>query len=84
MMEISFADIIGTIGVALIVLVYLLLQLEKIDPKALSYSLINFIGSIMILYSLIHTWNLASVIIEVFWIAISLFGVYKYYRSTQA
>ncbi len=79
-MEISFSDIIGTIGVALIVLVYFLLQIEKIDPKALSYSLVNFIGSIMILYSLMHTWNLASVVIEVFWISISLFGIYKYMR----
>jgi len=79
-MEITFADSVGTLGVALIVLVYFLLQIEKIDPKTLNYSLINFIGSIMILYSLTHTWNLASVIIEVFWISISLFGIYKYFR----
>ena len=79
-MEVSFADIVGTIGVLLIVFVYLLLQSDKLDPKGLSYSLTNTIGSVMILYSLMEHWNLASVVIEVFWILISLFGVWRYFR----
>ncbi|MCH9812601.1 MAG: hypothetical protein K0U47_01515 [Epsilonproteobacteria bacterium] len=83
-MEITLADIIGTSGVAIIVLVYFLLQIDKIDPKSLNYSLTNAIGSLIILYSLFHTWNLASVIIEIFWISISLFGVYKYYKRRSS
>ena len=82
-MEVSFSDIVGTIGVLLIVFVYLLLQVERLDPKGLLYSLSNAIGSIMILYSLLDHWNLASVVIEVFWILISLFGVYRYLRRTR-
>jgi len=77
---ITFADVVGTVGVLIIVLAYLLLQVERINPKSLEYSLSNAIGSIMILYSLMEHWNLASVVIEVFWIMISLYGVYKYFR----
>lgn len=79
-MDFSFSDFIGTFGVTIIVITYFLLQLEKIDPRSLSYSLINALGSMMILYSLMSNWNLASVIIEVFWISISLFGVWKYFK----
>jgi hypothetical protein len=70
-------DIIGLIGVFLILVSYILLQLEKIRAKALSYSVINLIGAILILYSLFYNWNLASVIIESFWIIISIFGIGK-------
>ena len=81
---ITFADVVGTVGVLIIVLAYLLLQVERINPKSLEYSLSNAIGSIMILYSLMEHWNLASVVIEVFWIMISLYGVYKYFRRKYA
>lgn len=78
-MDITFADVVGTIGVLIIVVAYLMLQVEKISPKSLEYSLSNTIGSMMILFSLLEHWNLASVVIEVFWILISLYGVFKYF-----
>jgi hypothetical protein len=58
-----------------------MLQIDKIDPKGLSFSLLNTLGSIMIFYSLMYNWNLASVLIESFWIMISVYGVYKYYAT---
>ncbi len=76
----NIVDIIGTLGVIIIVMSYFLLQIEKISSKTLSFSVLNVIGSIFILYSLMYNWNLASVLIELFWILISLFGVYKYYK----
>lgn len=72
---------IGSIGVMIVVGAYFMLQVEKIDPKGLSFSLLNALGSIMIFYSLMYNWNLASVLIEFFWIMISLYGVYKYYAT---
>jgi hypothetical protein len=74
----TFPDIIGISGVTLILITYFALQIEKMDPKGLLYSLMNLIGSSMILYSLFYTWNTASFIIEIFWIAISLFGLIKF------
>jgi len=76
-------DIIGVSGVVIVLITYLMLQLEKIDSKGFWYSFLNAVGSVLILYSLIYNWNLASVVIEFFWIAISLFGLWKWYKSKK-
>ncbi|MBM3193168.1 MAG: hypothetical protein FJZ59_02910 [Chlamydiae bacterium] len=73
----NIANFIGVIGVILILLSYLLLQMHKISLKDFSYSFLNLIGSILILYSLLFHWNLPSVIIEVAWLAISIYGICK-------
>lgn len=71
------SNILGIIGVTLILIVYALLQAEKISSKSFKYSLWNLIGSILILFSLYYHWNLSSVVIEIFWTIISAYGVYK-------
>ena len=81
MQNITVADAIGTVGVLIIVFTYFLLQIEKMDSKSLQFSLLNVVGSLMIFYSLMYNWNFSSVLIESFWIAISMFGVYKYFKT---
>ena len=83
MQELHYYDYIGMIGVSIIVVTYFLLQIQKMVSTQLSYSLLNVIGSFMILYSLMFNWNLSSFIIEFFWILISLFGVWKYFNVTK-
>lgn len=70
-------NIIGLSGVILILSAYCLLQMNKINQKGITYSFLNFIGSGFILISLYFSWNLASGIIEIAWILISLFGLTK-------
>ena len=67
-------------GTGLVVLAYYLLQLEKVDPKGLNYNLMNFFGAVLLLISLSFTFNLASYIIELFWIGASLIGLWKFFR----
>ena len=76
-------DIIGGIGVALIVITYFLLQIGKIKSTQLLYSLMNVIGSLLILISVFKNWNLSSFLIEVFWILISLIGIFKVLTMKQ-
>lgn len=78
-MIIYYYDIIGIIGVSIIVIAYFFLQIEKLTVDNIKFSILNIIGSALILYSLTYNWNLASVIIESFWIIISFIGVYKYF-----
>ncbi len=79
-MSISLAaDIIGMAGTFLVVLAFFLIQLEKIDPKGIQYNLYNLIGAILLLISLCINFNLASFVIEIFWISASIVGIYKYY-----
>lgn len=76
-------DAIGVLGVGIVVVTYMLLQLEKVNPKGFLFSFLNAFGSLLILYSLTYNWNLASFLIEFFWIAISLYGIWKWYRRSK-
>jgi hypothetical protein len=71
-------DIVGTLGVAIIILTYVLLQIERVRSGQLIYSLLNAVGAALILISLYFDFNLPSVVVEVFWLVISLFGIGKW------
>tara|TARA_B100000989_G_scaffold283364_1_gene249224 strand:+ start:301 stop:564 length:264 start_codon:yes stop_codon:yes gene_type:complete len=71
------ANIAGISGVVLVLLAYFLISAEKVTGQSLLYHLLNLVGAILILISLMVFWNLASFIIEVVWIAISLYGIAK-------
>lgn len=77
-------DTIGMLGTLLVVLAYYLLQLERTDPKGLAYNMINLVGAVLLLISLWFHFNLASFVIEIFWIAASLIGLWKYRRRQGA
>ena len=74
-------DWVGLAGVALIVTGYFLLQLEKVTHDSLSYLLINLAGASGILFSLFFEWNFPAVLVEVFWIGITLFGIWKFVKK---
>jgi len=80
-MQISAADIVGIVGTALVVLAYGLQQFDKLTGDSLPYLAMNLGGAILLLISLCVNFNLASFIIELFWIAASLVGLYKYYQK---
>jgi len=77
------ANIIGLLGTALVVGTYFLMQLNKLDPKGLIFNLLNLCGATFLLISLLVHFNLASFIIEIFWIAASLIGIFNYWRSKR-
>ena len=74
----SWYNILGTLGVAIIILTYVLLQIERVRSDQLIYSMLNAIGAALILVSLYFDFNLPSVVVEFFWLVISLFGIGKY------
>ena len=76
-------DLAGFIGVLLIVIAYLLLQLDKLPSSALSFSLLNAAGSLLIMLSLIFKFNVSGFLIEVFWFLISLIGLSKWLAARK-
>ncbi|KZN39050.1 hypothetical protein A7985_09895 [Pseudoalteromonas luteoviolacea] len=82
MIDILF-DVIGMTGTFLVVGAFFLLQLEKVAPDGLKYNLMNLSGAILLLISLCYNFNLASFVIELFWIAASLIGLYKYFKAKK-
>ena len=79
-MKYSFTDFLGNIGVVLIIVDYLLLQLNRISSNSLSYSLLNAVGASLIIVSLVSNFNLSALIMEAVWVLISLYGLYRYFR----
>ena len=77
---ITIPDLIGFTGVALLIVTYAMLQLDRIDPKGFWYSFNNLIVAILVTVSLVYTPNLASFVIEFFWFIISVYGIYMYFR----
>lgn len=76
-MTYSWYDLAGNIGVLMMVIAYLLLQLEKLSSSAVSYLLLNATGALLVIVSLIFHFNLSAFLMEVFWLLISLFGLAK-------
>ncbi len=74
----NWYDILGTLGVAVIIVTYVLLQAEKLRSDSLYYSLLNSIGASLIIVSLYFNFNFPAFIVEFFWLLISLFGTGKY------
>ncbi len=78
-MTYAWYDILGTVGVAVIIVTYVLLQLGKVRSEQLIYSLLNAVGATLILISLYFAFNFPSFVVEFFWLLISLFGIGKYF-----
>ena len=78
-MKFAWYDFVGSIGVAIIILTYVLLQIEKIKSDSLIYSLLNASGASLIIVSLVWNFNFSAFIVEFFWVLISLFGIVKYF-----
>jgi hypothetical protein len=74
------ADTIGTIGVAITLLAYFLLNINRLTPEGKLYPLLNLFGSAGILYSLFYNWNTPAVMMEVAWMLISFYGTVKAFR----
>lgn len=71
------ADFIGGVGVILLLLAYVLLQLNRLSADTILYSGLNALGSLLILISLLFSWNLPSAIIETIWCTVSLLGMIR-------
>ena len=75
-------DIVGLVGVTLLIATYALLQFDRIDPKGFWYSFNNMVVAVLVTVSLLYNFNLASMVIEVFWFLLSVYGLIKYFRLT--
>ena len=82
-MNFNLFDVAGLIGVLLIVIAYLLLQLDKLPSTSLSFSLMNAAGSLLIMLSLVFRFNVSAFLIEVFWFLISLLGLTKWFIARK-
>jgi len=76
-----FGNIIGYIGMAMIVFAFFMVQRKK--PNMLIYNIINLVASVFLFISLcIHT-NIASMTLEIFWMLGSTYGIISNIRRKK-
>ncbi len=83
-MTYGWHDLFGMIGVVLILISYMLLQLEKLPATSFLYSATNGVGALLILVSLMYDFNLPAFVIEAFWLLISIYGVVRFFSSDRS
>ena len=79
-MNYQWHDILGNIGVASIIITYLLLQMERIESSSYKYSVLNALGALFVIISLMYEFNMSAFIMEGFWVLISLLGIIRQWR----
>lgn len=75
MMSFDLSDVAGIIGATIVIVAYFGTQQRWFSADDWPFPLTNLVGAGFIVVSLISHWNLASFVIEVFWILISLYGL---------
>ena len=82
-MDYHWYDLVGNVGVIIILSCYLLLQLRKLNSEDFAFSVLNGIGAIGIIISLMYEFNLSAFLVEFFWLLISVIGVIKGLKKTS-
>jgi hypothetical protein len=83
-MSYEWHDLVGNLGVLIILACYLLVQLERMSIQNPGYSILNALGAVLILVSLLQNFNLSSFVIEIAWLAISVLGLTRFYLQRRA
>jgi hypothetical protein len=63
---------------------FLLLQLGRLSSNSVWYSILNAVGAGLIVFSLLFNFNLSAFIVELFWVAISLLGLFRVLRTRRS
>ena len=75
-MSLSSPDIVGISGAIILLVAYALYQKGRVN--IFYFSLWNGIGSLLIIYNLLFSWNISSFVIEIGWLIISGYGMIKH------
>lgn len=73
---IDWTVIVGLVGMLVTLIAYFLLQAQKLHGNGLTYQLMNAVGALGVALSLLFgKFNLPAFLLEVVWLAISIYGI---------
>ena len=75
----SFSEIMGSLGVAILLLAFLLNMLKIIKTESLSYLLLNFIGAAVACFASWLIPYFPFVILEGVWAVVSLVSLVRFF-----
>lgn len=74
----------GLVGVALVLLAFFLLQARKLNGNGTIYQLMNGLGALGVLLSLVFgQFNLSAFLLEAAWLLISIYGIVFGFRRRR-
>ena len=82
-MTLDFYTVTGFAGSIVVLVAYFANQTGRLASDNWWFPFINLVGSLMILASFYTAINWPSLFIEVFWIAISLYGLFRALRMPR-
>ncbi len=83
-MNYGWHDLLGNVGVVLVLAAYLLVQLERLSAIRPPYLIANGLGAFFILASLMNEFNLSAFAIEAAWLVISVYGLDRYFMKASS
>jgi hypothetical protein len=73
---VDWTVIVGLLGMVVTLVAYFLLQMQKLHGNGWTYQLLNALGSLGVAVSLLFgKFNLPAFVLEVAWLAISIYGM---------
>lgn len=82
-MNLDLANIVGLIGSALMVAAYAYSNVAR-QVDFVLFNLANLVGAALLVASLTVHFNMASMALEIVWIAIAIFGLLRALRGRKA
>ena len=74
----SVSDSLGTTGVSLLLLAFLLILSKKIQVESVSYTLLNMVGAALCGVSAYLISFYPFVVLEGVWVLVSLYALFKF------
>jgi hypothetical protein len=79
--QFHWPTIVGLAGTLLVLLAFFLLQAGKLHGNRPIYQTMNAVGAAAIIVSLCYEFNLASMLLEIAWLLISIYGLVRGIRG---
>ena len=73
----------GIVGVVMVLAAYAGAQVERLDPRRAPALLLNLFGSLLILLSMVHAFNLSAFLMEAAWALTALYGLARAFRRRR-
>lgn len=83
-LSLAWYDVAGLAGTLAILAGFYLLQAGRLRGDSLRYQLLNLFGASGVLLSLWETFNLSVFLLEIAWVAVSLYGIVRTLRRRRA
>lgn len=80
-LEFAWHELVGLAGVALVLIAYFGLQSGRMRGDGIAFQVANILGAGAIALSLVYDFNLSAMVIELCWIAISIYGLVRGVRA---